>query len=483
MALLARAVQEKTDLSDDDAHALARLVEDWGLLADLALSDLVLWVPTWNTGGFVSVAMVRPTTAPTQVPDDLVGEFVPRGRSPQLDRALALGVPVTADAGSGALSGDGASIQAFPVLRGGRAIAIVARHRAVSSRVSGHIEEVYLAAADDLLGMLVEGSFPGPEARTEGMDSPRVGDGLVRLDAQGIVTYASPNAVSALHRLGLATEVLGTPLRDVARRLSHRLGPLDESLSAVAGGHVAGQADIENASAIVVLRGFPLDRHGEHVGAIIFVRDITDMRRRERALVSKDATIREVHHRVKNNLQTVAAMLRLQGRRAQSTETKEALAEAERRIGAIAVVHEALSAEGTQEVPFDDVIDRVIALVRDLSPAYGSGAARISRSGSWGRLPGDLATPMAMVASELLQNAVEHAQASSITVTLARDSDALVLQVRDDGDGLPEGFDPLAAGLGLGIVQSLVTGDLGGTWVMSGGAGGTLVEVRVPIGE
>ena len=207
------------------------------------------------------------------------------------------------------------------------------------------------------------------------------------------------------------------------------------------------------------------------------------MRRRERALVSKDATIREVHHRVKNNLQTVAAMLRLQGRRAQSTETKEALAEAERRIGAIAVVHEALSAEGTQEVPFDDVIDRVIALVRDLSPAYGSGAARISRSGSWGRLPGDLATPMAMVASELLQNAVEHAQASSITVTLARDSDALVLQVRDDGDGLPEGFDPLAAGLGLGIVQSLVTGDLGGTWVMSGGAGGTLVEVRVPIGE
>lgn len=479
MALMSRAIQDQTDLSVEDAQALARLVEDWGLVADLALSDLVLWVPTWNTGGFVAVALVRPTTAPTRVPEDCVGEFAPKGRFPELDRALALGVPVLArDTVDSHAAHD---VEAFPVMRAGRAIAVVTRHVSVAPRVSGRLEDVYLQAADDLLGMVVEGSFPGPEARTEGMESPRVGDGLVRLDEAGVVTYASPNAVSALRRLGLATDVLGTRLRDLTRRLSHRLGPMDEVLSAIAGGQQAGQADVENASAIVVLRGFPLLRRGQHVGALIFVRDATDMRRRERALMSKDATIREVHHRVKNNLQTVAAMLRLQARRAHSEETREVLAEAERRIGAIAVVHEALSAEGAQEVPFDEVVDRVMALVRDLAPAYGASAAVLRRSGSWGLLPADLATPLAMVASELLQNAVEHAQATAVEIDLARTPEELSMRVRDDGRGLPEGFDPMSAGLGLGIVQSLVSGDLRGAWSINGGAGGTLVEVRVPL--
>ena len=475
-----RLLDERTDLGKADVELLGALVEEWSLLADLSLSDLVLWVPTWNEGGLVAVAQVRPTTAPTSVPDDLVGSFAPRGRYPQLDQAAAFGRPVTLRDIQHPWVPSG--VEAYPVRRDDRVIAVVARHASAAPRVAGRLEEIYLSSADDLYTMLVDGLFPVEEMGSDVIAAPRVGDGIVRLDATGNVEYASPNAVSALRRLGLATDVVGSSFSELAVRLSRRPGPMDEALSAVSGGRVAGRADIDNAVAVVLLRGIPLTKDGRPVGTLLFLQDATDLRRRERALISKDATIREIHHRVKNNLQTVAAMLRLQARRASSAEAKEALSEAELRVAAIAVVHESLSAEDGERVDFDDIVDRIIALVRDLAPAYSSvdGVRVLQREGSWATLSADLATPLAMVASELLHNAVEHAGASTITVSLKSAPSLLVMSVRDDGTGLPAEFDPAVTGLGLSIVQSLVTGDLRGTCDFHGTPEGTSVIIQVP---
>jgi two-component sensor histidine kinase len=364
-------------------------------------------------------------------------------------------------------------------------IGVLARHASGAPRVAGQLEEIYLTSADDLLTMLVEGHWPVVEGGSDTTETPRVGDGIVRLDAEGTVAYASPNAVSALRRLGLATDVVGSSFAELALRLSHRPGPMDEALTAVAAGRGAGRADIENATAVVLLRGIPLIRNGVGAGALVFLQDVTDLRRRERALISKDATIREIHHRVKNNLQTVAAMLRLQARRASTAEAKEALAEAELRVAAIALVHESLSAESGERVAFDEIVDRVVGLVRDLAPAFAGGGMPplIVREGSWGSLPSDLATPLVMAVSELLHNAVEHAGASEIRVRLGLDEadGMLELTVQDDGCGLPDGFDVEQTGLGLSIVQSLINGDLHGTCAFAGQPGtGTQVRVRVP---
>jgi two-component sensor histidine kinase len=487
VATLTRLVEDRTDLDPDDVELLSRLVEEWSLLADLSLSDLVLWVRTWNEGGLVAVAQVRPTTAPTAVPDDMVGAFVPRGRYPALDQAAAYGRAVRLrDADD---QGVPRGMEAYPVRRLDRVIGIVARHASAAPRVAGQLEEIYLTSADDLLTMLVDGLFPVVETGSETAGAPRVGDGIVRLAVDGRVEYASPNAVSALRRLGLATDVIGFPFAEMAVRLARRPGPVDEALSAVASGRAAGRVDIENATAVVLVRGIPLIREGSRAGSILFLQDATDIRRRERALISKDATIREIHHRVKNNLQTVAAMLRLQGRRATSAETKESLAEAELRVAAIAVVHESLSMEGGERLDCDAIVDRIIGLVRDLAPAYAPDGRppTITREGSWGSLPSDLATPLAMAVSELVQNAAEHAHAARIVVELHRgrgpERDSLSLVVRDDGVGLPPGFDPEEAGLGLSIVRSLITGDLHGTCTMQGDDVGTEVRVSVPLGR
>ena len=483
MATLERLVGERTDLGPADVDVLTGLVEEWSLLSDLSLSDLVLWVPTWNEGGLVAVALVRPTTAPTSVPEDIVGAFAPKGRHPQLDQAAVFGRAVTLRDSQHPWVPNG--VEAYPVRRDGRVIGILARHASSAPRVAGQLEEIYLTSADDLFRMIVDGRYPVTGLGVGSTEAPRVGDGIVRLDERGRVEYASPNAVSALRRLGLATDVVGAAFAELVVRLSHRPGPIDEALSAVASGRSAGQADIENAAAVILVRGIPLYRQGRRVGALVFCQDATDLRRRERALMSKDATIREIHHRVKNNLQTVAAMLRLQARRATTGEAKEALAEAELRVAAIAMVHESLSAESGERIEFDDTVDRIIGLVRDLAPAYGASVPAITRTGSWGLLPADLATPLAMAVSELVHNAVEHAGAERIVVALGREPGSgggfLLLTVTDDGRGLPTGFDAGSTGLGLSIVQSLVTGDLHGTCEIGSAEPGSCVRVTVPV--
>lgn len=468
MGTFSTLIDERTDLTHAERDRLFAITAEWSLLADLAMSDLVLWLPTWNDGGMVAGALVRPTTAPTNVPDDVVGTFAPRGREPELDAALAFGRP----------QGD-----AFPVHFGARVIAVVARHSSPQPRVAGQLERVYARSADDLLDMLVAGTFPATDPDAAPADAPRVGDGLIRCSTEGLVEYASPNAMSALRRLGAATNIEGRELRSLATRLVHRPGPVDDAVNRILAGREAGTIELENRVGTVQVRGLPLWRAGESVGTLVLLRDVTEVRRRERALVSKDATIKEIHHRVKNNLQMVAALLRLQSRRVTSDEARVALDEAQLRVAAIAVVHEALSKDIADTVAFDEVLDRILAGLVELAPAYSDDGRvpTFERRGTALLLPSALATPLAMCISELVQNAIEHAAAAHVVIEISQGEDGIVAAVRDDGVGLPPGFTLDDAGLGLQIVQTMATGELAGAFEISGDEPrGTIASVRVP---
>jgi two-component sensor histidine kinase len=219
----------------------------------------------------------------------------------------------------------------------------------------------------------------------------------------------------------------------------------------------------------------------------VLLRDVTDLRRRDRELVTKDATIREIHHRVKNNLQTVAALLRLQARRMESSSAKSALEEAVRRVGGIAIVHETLSQSAEEYVDFDEIADRLGSMVTEVS-ALGD-RVRVRRAGAFGVLDSGAATALAMVLTEVLQNAVEHGFAGdtpggTILVSPHRIVGRLHVTVDDDGRGLPEGFDlDAATNLGLSIVRTLVESELGGQLTLGSAPGdsGTRVVVDVPL--
>jgi len=310
----------------------------------------------------------------------------------------------------------------------------------------------------------------------------------VRLDRSGQATYASPNALSAYRRLGVAGDLVGVDLADVTR-LAAADRVAGEAVAAGILAAVAGRfpdpADVEAASATMLVRALPLQAPGGEAGALVLVRDVTDVRRRDRALLTKDATIREIHHRVKNNLQTVAALLRLQARRMTEPAARAALEESVRRVASIAVVHETLAGSREDVVDVDHVLDQVLPMLGDLTSV--GPAARTRRSGSFGELPAAAATPLVLAVTELLHNAAEHAfpegEPGSIELLAERDGDDLVVRVRDNGKGLPEGFDPAGSdGLGLQIVRTLVASELGGSLGMGSPADqpGTEVVLTLP---
>ena len=115
----------------------------------------------------------------------------------------------------------------------------------------------------------------------------------------------------------------------------------------------------------MLVRCIPLLEDHKVSGGVVLVRDISELRRRDRLLLSKDATIREIHHRVKNNLQTISSLLRLQGRRLESAEAKAAVEESVRRIRSIALVHETLSREAGDDVDFNEIVRPLAAMVEE----------------------------------------------------------------------------------------------------------------------
>ena len=486
LQVLARA---HTDLSAEDVEWLSMLLADWQIIADLSFADLVLWLPARDGSGYWAGAQMRPTTGPTAFVDDIVGSFVRRGRRPLLDAALQQGR--IAREGDPEWRDDvPVRVEAIPVRRGERLIAVVARNTNLHGvRTPSRLELSYLQTATELSQMIARGAFPFAGQRSDHADSPRVGDGFIRVDALGRVGYASPNALSVYRKLGLTGDLSGKSLAEVTRELvPPAMRSDEESISAVLGGRIPRDTELGNSQATVILRSIPLRPEGEHTGGLVLLRDVTDLRRRDRELVTKEATIREIHHRVKNNLQTVAALLRLQARRIEAPEGQVALEEAVRRVGAIAVVHETLSQAFDETVDFDDVTDRLSRLVTDVAGAGpGPGRSiRVRRTGSFGAISSDAATPLAMVFTELVQNAVEHAYGEGsggvLEIECAREGAGLRLVVADDGAGLPPDFDlQQTASLGLSIVSTLV-GELGGTISLGGRVDGpgTRVVVLVP---
>ncbi|QVQ54110.1 histidine kinase N-terminal domain-containing protein [Spiractinospora alimapuensis] len=506
MPHLSDLIRRYTALRTADVEWLHALLSDWQLLADLSFADLVLWVRLSDDDGWVAVAQMRPTTGPTAFQDDLVelvlheeGHREPGSLRAQLadkrlliDRAWSEG-RIIREGDPNWSGGVPVREELIPVRRDGQPIAVLQRSTNLSSaRTPSRLELTYLQSASDLAQMISEGEFPFDDQGPLMVRSPRVGDGLLRLDRDGRVEYASPNALSAYRRLGLTADLVGAELAPTSLELAAPGEARDESLSWVAGGRAAGEAEIGARGVVVQLRAIPLIVGGTRSGALIMVRDVTELRRRERELLTKDATIREIHHRVKNNLQTVAALLRLQSRRLDNAEGRLALNEAVRRVGAIALVHETLAHAPDEIVDFDDIADRVMEMAAEVSATERP--VRPVRIGQFGSLPTMVATPLSMALTELVQNSVEHGLRNGpgrIEVEVRRTTrdaadgsdERLLVTVTDDGVGFPEGLDvENTQHLGLQIVRTLVVSELGGKFAVGRpGAEGSAVTIDVPV--
>jgi len=482
-------LRDRSPLDADQKRRIRELTADWQLLADLSFADLILWVPlrkdfkSWPTG-YVSVAHIRPTTAATIFPQDVIGDEIAWGARPRIDQALS-GAEIVRDAQPEKFGDLLIKEETIPVIFGEQVIAVIARHRnAELMRQPSRLELNYREVAHNVYRMVAEGTFPYTKHSELFNSAVRVGDGLIRLDIGGVITYASPNAKSAFNRMGWAGELEGNVLGEVARKVSQvKREAHEEAVEVSLTGKSLRRVEIENTGGTIDLLALPLLAGGDRIGAIVLLQNVTELRRRERELVTKDATIREIHHRVKNNLQTVSALLRLQSRRIEDPAASAALNEAVRRIASIALVHETLSSSTEASVAFDDVLDRLVAHALELSPRMGE--LTIARSGVLGSLDPRIATPLSLVVTELIHNALEHGLAESganLTVEVSRFEDSVQIVIFDDGVGLPDGFTILeSANLGLQIVRTLTENELKGTINLVRTSRGTEAQLNFPI--
>jgi two-component sensor histidine kinase/PAS domain-containing protein len=472
MATLGDLLRHHTFTSDAAQQHLKRLVAGWGPISDLSFGDLLLFVPAKDQRLLV-VGQVRPTTTQTLYRTDQIGLFS-RDR-PLVAEALSSGRPVSDTVSQN----DGETpviVNAVPIRHNGLVIAVLVNERArTAGREPGELERSYLRVVDRLFAMVAAGSFPYPFDDPTSESSPRVGDGVLVLDAEGIVEYTSPNAVSALHRTGFHANAVGRDVTDI--------GLPRDVLRTAYGLRAPLIHDLERGENVAIqLRLLPLLEEGRAAGALVLLRDISDIRRQERLLVSMDATIREIHHRVKNNLQTVSSLLRLQGRRVIEPAAKTALDEASRRIRSIALVHEVLSRDGGDDVALGDVVHPVVQMVRGalMNPDR---PVTIVVEGHGPVVPAETASSLAVILTELIQNAVEHGFPHGddevedvercVTVQMTSKGADLTVRVVDNGIGVPRGFDIDAdPGLGLTIIRTLATADLGGTFRLENNSNG-----------
>ena len=482
MATVGELARQHAQLTKEQVGHLGNLVGEWGMLADLCFADLLMYVAEVDhdrrTGNWIVVAQVRAATGQTLHPENLVTTQASPRKMALLEAASESRAIDTVEISNDPVKGD-YRIMTIPIVHNGDVIAVIAREWSVrTGRQPGELERTYLDLFDRFAQMILDGMFPFHGRVADSSVAPRVGDGAIVLDERACVRYASPNATSALHRVGIRASAVGQSLAELGvadssvRQAFERKEPVVEEFE-------------QTADVTLLTRCIPIlstsNGTSDVTGAVLLLRDVSELRRRDRMILSKDATIREIHHRVKNNLQTISSLLRLQGRRLQSEEAKAAVAESVRRIRTIALVHETLSREAGDDVAFIEVVRPLVRLVEEglQSPDR---PMKFTVVGDGGRLDAAVVTPLSVVLTELLQNAIDHGfpdgtGGGNVVVRLSRDDAGLNITVTDDGRGIAPDFDlSQATGLGLSIVRTLVTTELAGTIEMRPATAGDLDE-------
>lgn len=361
-----------------------------------------------------------------------------------------------------------APIMAYPFVdNGGRTIAVVA----------------FVGVVEDNRELLTETAFLSLQVPMDfhSMYQPlSIQDGVVLVNCNGIVIYADDMADSILHMCGQHGPIVGTNIYNTRLDLTGGKQVLAEP---------NGLADdITVGGAVVSRRVIPILQGGKVRRVISILTERTEIHRKETELMVKTSVIKEIHHRVKNNLQTIASLLRMQMRRTSSEEARDVLKESLNRILSIALVHETLSYDDDENINLSDVAQKLLNL---LAHSLVSKECRVETkfSGDKLLLPSDVVTSLALILNELITNAIIHGfegrPEGTLSIDILREAQACVIIVCDDGVGMARAVDENERKrLGMAIVRTLIEKDLHGTIEFSEAVPqGTAVTIRFPVSK
>ena len=464
------------DLDGVAAAVIKRIIPNLNLLADLLHADVLLFARAGTQIAVIEHALPNPV--PSVYQDSQAGRRLRTDQVRPIARILFQG--------KGRHEVQGAVVNGMPIVREmlavrdaeGRVVAALATETAA-------IEHERLLKQDGVLrralarvrDLVAQGRLKGGE------QIGRLGlyEGMMIVDAGGVIQYASSVAEGLYRLLGIVDVLADSQLSELETNEYLAFNAMETG--------VCMEQRVEERDRYWNKRAIPLvagespgwvgrlpGSFGRHpVAAIIMIQDVTDEVRREQELKVKSAMIQEIHHRVKNNLQTITALLRLQSRRVESEEAATALKEAVGRIMSVAVVHEFLSQDEGSVINIQDVCKRIVQefVTGTLDPMKRI-SLTLEGEGQF-LLPAQQATSCALIVNELIQNAMDHGlegkDEGSVVVRLLQTDDSMAIEIEDDGAGLPEDFDPARGGLGLQIIRTLVRDDLKGQFLLEDGDG------------
>lgn len=457
-----------TSLTPEQRHILLTVTDErtLGLAADIAHATVTVYLPAEDKKYIDIYRQMHPQTQIGNVQPDLTGRSVRWVEEPLVARALRQNVSVSGmrEWALGAFN----SFSVFP-LQDGRGRCFGALSFDMAEADDTIIREVL-----NFLRSLVYNRQPIGESSL--YDRLQPGDALIVVDANKLIIAAN-NRAKHLFQIMDVKELVGRRTNDVAINW-----PLVGMVMATG---IAESKEFSMHGLLLFMRVLPVVARPGGGCAIVILQDVTELRKKDEELRIKSVVIKEIHHRVKNNLQTIASLLRLQARRAKSEETRTVLRDCMGRVNSIAIVHEYLSQQDTGLIDVAKVAKGIYKAIIEsmLSPGFRLEAEFKADAV---QLPSEKATSIALILNELLQNAIEHAFAGRasgrLKVTFHNAKSHYYLSIADDGVGLPENFDMLAGkSLGLKIIKTMAESDLRGKFTLTNRErGGTQALVAIP---
>lgn len=451
------------NLTAEQKNILQNMLPALGLASDIARAKLTVFLPDSDKKFFNIYKQIRPLTLLGEAGADMTGQRVRCLEEPLVARAMQQNIPVTGkrEWKLGIFS----SFRVFPLRDGfGKCFGAL-------SFDTDDPDEVMLRTALDFLMSVPVGSVRQYERL-----SPE--DGLMVVDAQKVIIAVNNKARHIFQVLHVA-DVLGRRTNDLAINW-----PL---VGMVIDTGIAESKQFFMHGRLLLMKVLPVPARPKSNCAIVILQDITELHKKDEELLIKSAVIKEIHHRVKNNLQTIVSLLRLQERRTESSEAKSILQDCIGRVNSIAVVHEYLSQQGDGMIDVGKVAKSIYqALVSSMLNSDFVLETDFATDNVL--LPSEKATSIALILNELLQNAIEHAFAGrtngKLTVRFNDSGSCYELLIADNGVGLPPDFSwQQSSSLGLKIIKTMAEADLKGSFALVSLAdGGVQASVIIPKG-
>lgn len=453
-----------SNLTAEQKSSLQAMQQALGLAADIAHAAITIYLPGDNKKFLNIYKQEQPMTQVGNVRPDMTGRRVRAVEEPLVARVLQKNVPVTGkrEWALGVFN----SLKVFPLRDNwGRCYGAISFESAAP-------DDIIIAQSLELLCNLRQAV--GNNSNYERL---LPSDGIMVVDTNRTIIAANNRARHMFDVMDIAP-LVGCRTNDVAINWP-LVGMVMET-------GTAESKEFTMHGLLLSVRILPVVPRPKGGCAIVILQDITELRKKDEELLIKSVVIKEIHHRVKNNLQTIASLLRLQERRAQCDETKIVLRDCVNRVNSIAIVHEYLSQQDTGLIDVGKVAKGIYQAIISsmLNPEF---ILHADFKADPVQLPSDKATSIALVLNELLQNTIEHAfegrTSGMLEVRFIEESKSYTLSIADDGVGLPEGFSLAAMreSLGLKIIKTMAEADLQGKFTLENRQqGGTLAVVTIP---